>query len=280
MSILSMKVCIIIGFCYVNRLFAQPFVDPLDMRYTHAFEGNNPKATPFNHVYVGSDIPVRFKNGTILLISPFYENWNIDSASTKKYLPVVSGIAFPAGIIFPLNAKWSLNVTVIPRINSEGLQLNNGFQIGGLIFASYKIKERQKLRLGVYVNNDFFGVFIIPLAGIDWKINNKNYLFGLLPGRFSYEHKLSNQFYTGATFRAITNSYRLKNDNYLRIDDNQLSLYLDYYPAKNIVFTLEPGYGIVRKLRMGDDHNKNYIKDYDWNDGVFIKLSASYRIRL
>ena len=214
------------------------------------------------------------------MLSPFYENWNIDSASTKNYLPVVSGVAFPAGILFPLNGKWSLNVTVIPRLNSEALQLSNGFQIGGLTFASYKIKERQKLRLGVYVNNDFFGIFIIPLAGIDWKINTKNYLFGLLPGRLSYEHKLSDIFYTGATFRAITNSYRFKNGNYLRIDDNQLSLYLDYYPAKNFVLTLEPGYGILRKLRMGDDHNKHYIKDYNWNDGVFIKLSASYRMRL
>jgi len=97
---------------------------------------------------------------------------------------------------------------------------------------------------------------------------------------FSYEHKLSDIFYTGATFRAITNPYRFKNRNYLCIDDNQLSLYLDYYPAKNIVSTLEPGYGIVRKLRLGNDHNKNYIKDFDWNDGMFIKVSASYRIRL
>src|SRR3954469_7037425 len=102
MNILFRKVCIIICFCYVNSLFAQPFVDPLNIRYTHAFEGNNPKATPFTHVYVGSDIPLRFKNGTILLLSPFYENWNIDSADAKQYLPVVSGIVFPAGIIFPL----------------------------------------------------------------------------------------------------------------------------------------------------------------------------------
>jgi len=261
MNILFLKVSIIVCFCCANSLFAQPFLDPLSIRYTHAFEGNNPKATPFSHIYIGSDIPIRFKNGTILLLSQFYENWNIDSAGTKQYLPVVSGIAFPVGIIFPLNAKWSLNITAIPRINSEGLQLNNGFQIGCLTFASYKIKERQKLRLGIYINNDFFGVFVIPLVGIDWRINSNDYLFGLLPGRLSYEHRLSNVFYAGATFRAITNSYRFKNGNYLRIDDNQLSLYLDYYPVKNFVLTLEPGYGIIRKLRLGNDHNKNYIKD-------------------
>ena len=122
--------------------------------------------------------------------------------------------------------------------------------------------------------------YVIPLAGIDWKINNNNYLFGLLPGRLTFEHRLNNSLYTGATFRAITNSYRLNNGNYLRIDDNQISLYLDYYPAKHVAITLEPGYGIFRKLRSGNGHNKNYISDYNWNDGAFIKLSAAYRIRL
>jgi hypothetical protein len=280
MRILYLQVCIIICSCYMNNLCAQPFVDPFNIRYTYAFKGNDPKATPFTHIYLGSDLPVRFKNGTILLISPFYENWNIDSAGTKQYLPAVSSVALPIGIIFPLNARWLLNVTAIARINSEGLQLNNGLQIGGLTFASYKIKENQKLRLGIYVNNDFFGLFVMPLAGIDWKIDSKNYLFGILPGRLSYEHKLSDKFYAGATFRAITNSYRFKNGNYLRIDDNRLSLYLDYYPAKKIVITLEPGYGIMRQLRMGVDRNKNYFKDYNWNDGMFINLCASYRIRL
>jgi len=84
---------------------------------------------------------------------------------------------------------------------------------------------------------------------------------------------------TGASFRAITNSYRLSNGSYIRIDDNQVSAYLDYYPAKHIALTLEPGYGIFRKLRTGIDR-KNYIVDYDWNDGPFVKLSASWRIRL
>ena len=52
MNVLFLKVCIIVCFCCANSLFAQPFVDPLNIRYTHAFEGNNPKATPFSHIYV------------------------------------------------------------------------------------------------------------------------------------------------------------------------------------------------------------------------------------
>jgi len=261
-------------------LQAQPYVDPLDIRYTHAFPNNQPRGTPYDHLYVGSDLPLKLKNGSIVLFSPFYENWNIDSADNKDFIPTVSSVALPLSFIFPLSKKWSLALTAIPRLNGEELNFNSSFQMGGLAFASYKAKEDQKFRFGIYVNNDFFGVFVVPLAGIDWKIDEKNYLFGLLPGRLTFEHRLADRIYTGATFRAITNSYRLVNGSYLRIDDNQLSAYLDCYVSKHIVFTVEPGYGIFRKLRSGVERNKNYIVDYDWNDGLFIKLNASYRIRL
>jgi hypothetical protein len=110
-------------------------------------------------------------------------------------------------------------------------------------------------------------------------MDQKNYFFGLLPGRFTWEHQFNNRLYGGMTFRAITNSYRLQNGQYLRIDDNQLSTFLDMYPLKNICFTLEPGYGILRKLRTGTN-NRDYITDEKWGDGLFIKLSAAYRIRL
>ena len=273
------------AFCIPLFLFypdtkAQPYIDPLSIRYLSAFKGNQANATPYNHIYIGSDIPVKFKSGAILLLSPFFESWNIDSANNKNFLPVVSSIVLPVGMFFQLNERWSMNITAIARINGQDIDVNNSFQIGGIAFASYKMKEQQKFRLGFYINNDFFGVFVVPLVGVDWRIDKNNYLFGLLPGRLTFEHKLNNNLYTGATFRAITNSYRLNDENYLRIDDNQLSVYLDYYPAKHVTITLEPGYGIFRKLRSGNGRNKNYITDYNWDDGLFIKLSASYRIRL
>ena len=144
-----------------------------------------------------------------------------------------------------------------------------------------KKKETLKYKFGVYVNSEFFGIFIIPLAGIDWRIDSRNNLFGVLPGRLTFEHQLNTHFYTGGTFRAITNSYMLNNSSrYIRIDDNQLSGFLDCYLSKHVVLTGEAGYGILRKLRSGNKGNKHYDIDYNWGDGVFVKVSASYRVRL
>ena len=274
------KFLFIVACIIVVSAKAQPYIDLLNMRYSSSLF-NNKNTTSFTHLYVGSDLPFKLNRNKLIVLSPFYEQWNIDSINNKHYLPAVNSVAMAISAIIPLdNDRWTLTATAIPRFNSEALHLHNSFQMGGVLLATYKKSNNLKYKLGVYVNNEFFDLFVMPLAGIDWMINDKNYLFGVLPGRLTYEHKLNAAFYTGATFRAVTNSYRFNNSNYLRIDDNQASAYLDWYATRHIVFGGETGYGILRKLRTGIRHNKNYTTSYNWDDGLFFKLSASYRIRL
>lgn len=263
-----------------TQLLAQPYVDPFQVRYTYGFRNNNAEATPFTHLWAGSDIPIKLKENTYLILSPYYEQWQIDSASKEEISPAVHSVTFPVGLILPIkNSKWSLTVLPTLRTNGEKLFADETMQFGGAVFGTWARRPQQKFRFGVYLNDEFFGLFIIPLVGADWKIDEKNYLFGLLPGRLTYEHQWTKKLYAGATFRSITNSFRLNNGQYLRLDDNQLSLYLDYYPAKHFCITVEPGYGLFRKMRTGIN-DKNYLTDRNWGDGPFIKLSAAYRIRL
>ena len=61
---------ILISLIRFTNATAQPYVDPLTVRYTYAFKNNQPRATPFTHLFIGSDIPVKFKNGTIFFRKP------------------------------------------------------------------------------------------------------------------------------------------------------------------------------------------------------------------
>lgn len=264
---------------FTVQLIAQPYVDPFQLRYTYGFRNKTAYATPFTHVWAGSDFPIKLKENTYLLVSPYYEGWNIDSASRNEMVPAVNSLALPVGAIVPLGKKWSLNVMPILRTNGERLFKENTLQFGGATFATYAVTPQKKFRFGVYMNGEFFGLFVWPLVGADWRLGEKDYLFALLPGRLTYEHQWSKHFYGGLTFRALTNSFRLNNGNFVRIDDNQLSLYLDVYPAEKWCITLEPGYGVARKIRTGVN-SKNYLLEKKMGDGFFIKLSSSYRIRL
>lgn len=264
----------------ISSLCAQPYVDLIQVRYMNAFRANNTPATPFAHLWVGSDLPIRLKGDALLLLSPFYEQWSIDSADTEELYPTVQSVALPVGLIMPFReSKWSLTLVPIVRSNGEQLFAANTFQFGGVAFASFARKPDQKFRFGVYANAEFFGLFVIPLLGCDWRIDSRNYLFGILPGRLTFEHEWSKKFYGGVTFRAPTSSYRLSDGSFIRLDDNQLSVFVDYYLAKHICLTIEPGYGVIRRIRTGVD-TKEYLTRVNWGDGLFLKLSASYRLRL
>lgn len=264
----------------ISEVFSQPYVDPIQMRYTYALKNRNAEATPFTHLWAGSDIPFEIKKNTYLLFSPYYELWQIESDSNNEIGVNLESLALAAGIILPLkNPKWSLTMLPILRWNGEYVFQSNSLQFGSVAFATYTLKQRQKFRLGIYTNKEFFGLFVVPLIGIDWKIDEKNYLFGILPGRLSYEYQHNGKTYIGATFRSMTNSYKLINSEFIRLDDNQITVYLDYYLSKTICISIEPGYGFFRQMRKGIN-NKDYFSSINWGDGPIIKLSASYRIRL
>ena len=265
---------------FIVQLWSQPYVDPIQLRYMSALQNNKPVATPFRHLWVGSDLPIKLKGGAIILLSPYFEQYSIDSAETDEIYPTVQSLAFPVGMILPFHeSKWSLMVLPFVKTNGEKLFAENTFQYGGVMLLGFQRQPQQKFRFGFYANMEFFGLYVRPLLGVDWRLDDRNYLFGVLPGRLTYEHKINDHFYSGATFRAPVSSYRLATGEYLRLDDNQLSLFVDYYLTKHFCITLEPGFGIFRKIRTGIDKGE-YLTEVNWGDGPFIKLSGAYRIRL
>jgi hypothetical protein len=166
---------------------------------------------------------------------------------------------------------------VIFRINDSMPSSHGQVQFGGAVLGEKKISESLQFRVGIYLNAELFGLFVVPLAGIDWKIDNRSNLFGLLPGGLTYEYHLSKSSYTGLAFRTTTNSYGV-NNNYYRIDENQLGTYYDFYLTKKLVLNAEIGHSILRKIRTGEYHEKG--AHLDVKDAWYFKTAIAYRIRL
>jgi hypothetical protein len=140
-------------------------------------------------------------------------------------------------------------------MNDSSINKKTKMQIGGAFVLNNKRNDNLTWKLGLYVNND---------------------LFGVLPGNLTYEHKINEHFYYGANFRAITNSYGNTN-GYWRIDENQLGIYLDTYFNKNFVLNIEAGHSLLRKIRTGA---KDVFKfDANVNDNFYAKASFAYRVR-
>jgi hypothetical protein len=177
----------------------------------------------------------------------------------------------------------------IPRWNGEtAIQFSDGFQAGGAALLTYKKNSALQFKFGLYYNSEFWGGNFIPLFGLDWKINKKQRLFGILPGYLTYENRINSRFSWGGNFRTFTNSYKLQNSSpvpsdadFVRVDDNQLGAYTDFYLSPKLVLNAEAGYSILRKVRTG--YGKTSNDDFSVlskNNAPYLRLTLQYRIRL
>jgi hypothetical protein len=263
-----------------DKSSAQPFLDIAKVKYTNSpnagFINQNKNDVRLRYFSFETNLPLQFKNKKdALIFSPFFETWSaqINKNKRQNYYSVALPVSLSKTIPY---TKWGVLLTGIIRMNDSSIGKKTNMQVGGAFILSNKRNENLTWKLGIYVNNELFGVFVMPLAGIDWRIDQRNSLFGVLPGNLIYEHKISDHFYWGTNFRAITNSYGTKN-GYWRVDENQLGLYLDTYLSKNLVLNIEAGHSLLRKVRTGIKHVVRY--DADVNDNLYVKAVFAYRVR-
>lgn len=262
------------------KLSAQPFLDIAKLKYTGSpntgFLNQNKTDVKLRYFSFETNLPLQFKNKKdALIFSPFFETWSaqINKNKRQNYYSVALPVSLSKTIPY---TKWAVLLTGIVRMNDSSIGKKTKVQVSGAFIVSKKSNDKLTWKLGIYINNELFGLFVIPLAGIDWKISARNNLFGVLPGNLTYEHKINDHFYYGANFRAITNSYGTKN-GYWRIDENQLGLYLDTYFNKNLVLNIEGGHSFFRKIKTGVKQVSKV--DANVNDNLYIKLSFAYRLR-
>ena len=287
-----MKKIILLSFITLIKvvLYSQPYLDLVKLNYTYSpLKGVNDKKSPLQSNFFTADVtlPIELKKGgDAIIINPFFTN-NTGEVSTTDFHVTSKAllVGFLKKDIFP---NWNLLSSFIVRRNTEvDIETDDNWQYGGIILTTWKKNEDVSFKFGMYYNKEFFGNYFMALVGLDWKIDSKNNLFGVLPGYMIFEHKVASKFYYGFAFHAFTNSYREQiidplsgGSNYLRIDDNPLGIYADTYLSKKIVLSAEAGYTILRRYRYGYKYDDIHFKTDYKNDNFYVKASLTYRLRL
>lgn len=237
--------------------FSQPFADILSANYqtfssTYKDSAAGQKNTTDDY-FLNFFLPKIFKNGNTLLVRLNGESMNSTISPDSSYSYRLSSVSLPLGFKFVTkNKKWETIVIGVPKLASDfrGKIGPHDWQLGGIFLQYYVPNDRMKIKLGLYYNREAFGNFFMPLVGIDWKISSRVSLYGILPSNYRLEFNIiKNKLYTGLCFKSATRSFSLSqksNYDYVRYDEQQVKLFVDWFVYKKILLFAEAGYSTSR----------------------------------
>jgi hypothetical protein len=280
------KIIYILSFIAASGMAsAQPYIDIASVYFQNSPADNtsptkNSMNTRLTSVFL--NVPVQI-DSDFIVINPVYENYRLDISSETDPLNLTA-VYMPLAWVHQFkSSRWSTTAMVIPRLSSDLAKPvdGNDYQLGGIALATWKKKETLKYSFGAYYNSEFFGAYFIPLLGIDWNITNKWNLFGTLPINLNLEYKMNKIIHAGFGVNLLTNSYRIEDKDFLRIDDYNAKFILDIYAMKNQVISFEAGHTLFRQYRMGvmEGGKPNYTDDLNVSDGYQFRLAYIFRIR-
>ena len=298
----SIRIAILLMVCgAAQSIYSQPFVDLLRVQkswFNKAAYKNDPNAGLTQSAsMVNLFAPFVLKNTNVLFVGyDYFENgfYYQSDTSYHKYLEQhLLELGFTKKWT---GTPWASTLMFLPRLSGDfnGIK-SSEIQPGGVVLMTYKKRNSLKFKFGVYYNLEFYGNSFLPLLGIDWKINDRLYMFGVLPGSMNFEYKLSDRFYTGLAYRNSTITYRVKGepeDYYilegrLGLGNNTLYPFIHFYPVKNFVVYAGAGMSLFHYFQLYNASDKkvpetahNYRIFNEARDGTFFQLGAAFRIRM
>jgi hypothetical protein len=273
--IVFMPVIIFMFFrCTEQKMIAQPWTDVFGFRYTSLpFSEKEPQRLTWLH----TDAAYGIKFGSMAFaLNPSFEK------SEGSWGQAVYGISMP--LIYSLtwpDTAWKSVFIAIARLNSDLKSISgDDYQAGGVNIHSVQRKANLKYKFGFYANTEYDKLFVIPLAGIEWKCSKRFLVNALLPSYLISEFKLFPfKIHTGLLFRSYKKSFRFKDGSYLSMHDNYAALFTDFYFARAVVLNVEGGYAFMRKYKLGTGFPENTEQRLKVKEGLMFRLAMIYRIR-
>ena len=287
--------------------FAQSYIDLLNVNYkvspSNKYDANSSlyDEVDVENVTASLRLPFKRKNGDVILGGVAWDQLSFRAEGAA----IATGRFYTAGLQLGYQKKFgdSANVLfmLLPKIASDLEEPDNQhFQYGGLLLFNRVKNENFEWKYGLYVNTEYFGFFMVPLIGFDWKVTERLRLFGTLPAAMTGEYYFGSHYRSGLKFVAPTVSYRFSTEAdapYLHQYTNQLSWYHDVYLTKSIVLQLQAGFTAFRYYRAYEEDERfdvsisgvgiggprEYINEglyADFSDGFVFQAGLIYRYEL
>lgn len=276
---------LIFSLLFFINLKAQPFVDILAFNSQHFYSnynnGTNKRLNIRDH-FLNVFVPVKLSDTRILLLRFNAERLEIKEGDLIPSRKLYS-LSFPVGMqMISGDQAWKYTGIIVPKINSDFIgNLNNDCQLGGIALVTRVVRQDLQFKFGLYYNREFFGNFFMPLAGVDWRINDRFQIYGVLPSNYRIEYKLNRKWNAGVGFRSFQRSYRLSNNgnDFTRVRENQVKIYMEGFICKKLLMTCDVYRSLGYKFTLNDFGKKNQGPSVPaFNDNIGFTIGLAYRV--
>jgi|GEM_PF-1735938 len=251
-----------------------------------------------NTVNVVLPVPFKIKKRESLFITGvFYNRYNFSSKTGGASVTNrdFDRLTFRFGISHKWkNARHKTLLMGLPTFSTDGkIFTSDAFQMGGVFIHSFAVNENLTLKLGLYYNHEFFGDFYMPLFGVDWRLKNDWYIFGILPGSFNVYKQVNDWLAFSFSERAPTGSLlsahgdgdfvRFGEDAYviLALNAHFIPFQFDFLDNDaDISFNLSVGHTVFRTydLFIEGDLKIESPPFYPAKNGVYLQFGMSMRV--
>lgn len=256
--------------CFSSK--AQSYFTLFSSSYSYSSKSYLPHNNQYQAEAANFNLPVKVKNENKLLLGLVYQRVSLRFNDTLKQEHFF-GNGINLGFV-KKTSQGSIFMMAVMRANSDYKTLGkNDLQYGGVVLVSNKRNDHFTFKYGLYANTEQFGPFIVPLLGLDWKLNEKIRIFGILPQNMVIENKINARFRWGLAFLSPTLSYHLNTTPNLYLHQNQTraGFFADFYLTKTLAAQIKLDYAIPAQYRIYSSNQK-----YDvtiWGIGIGGKRS-------
>ncbi len=225
-------------------------------------------------------LPVELASGNVFGIKPQWKRIALGSGNENLRDLSLYSLKAPVFAFIKLGeSPWSMYADISPKLNSDFKNVGaRHFQIGGMFIFYRERKKDFYWQFGLFYNQDTYGPFFMPLIGLDWKMDDRNYLSFLLPAYIIYERKLGNKLYAGAEVELSGETYRLggsaeENSFISQLGEDKMTfltephLFLDYHVMKHLVLYVKPGFRLFQKYEHYTESDER-IPDSEYVNGT------------
>jgi len=298
---------ILLFFCISIVLHAQPSIDLFTLSgfygapssYTEPLDG---KAVE-SGLLINLKIPVVVSEKTI-----WYNDFTYTLHSIKSDLnPQPEGMItdmrlhafiFQTGIAQKINDRNGFQFLLVPRYTTdfEGSDKKN-WQLGAIGLYEHRVSQRLLMRFGALYNGELFGPLIVPLVYMDWQLNDRWSIIGLLPINLKVNYKINERLSAGFSHFGFITTYRINQEefesDYIERNSIDESLFVRWKMAGNLHLEARVGYSLSREyaqyaedqkmdlrislISIGDDRIQ---KNVNFNSGPLISFRLVYSLPL